>query len=226
MRKLLLTFTILFFALSGFIAFKALSIMGSFPSYNAMPEKQEPKEIIPEVDELSGKFAEEQAANRALVEELQATISTLEDKLSSKSEEPQPKVAAVQQQPETRVLAVLGAGLFRSGQVIIDEELKNAVNEFLPEILNSPDHRVAIEGHTDNIPIKPSSGKRYTDNIELSFLRAKAVALILEKNGIPFERISITGYGDTRPIASNDTREGRIKNRRVEVKLIADNKEL
>jgi flagellar motor protein MotB len=226
MRKLLLAFAVLFFALSGIITLKALSISGSTTAYDAVPEKPGQRESTPKVEELLGKFAEEQAANRALVEELQATISTLEDKLSSKSDEPQPKVAVVKQQPETRVLAVLGAGLFRSGQVIIDEKLKNAVNEFIPEILESPDQSVVIEGHTDNIPIKPSAGRRYRDNIELSFLRAKAVALILESNGIAFDRISITGYGDTRPIASNDTEEGRIKNRRVEVKLIAGNKEL
>ncbi len=101
----------------------------------------------------------------------------------------------------------------------------NAVKELVPDILASPDHRVIIEGHTDNMPIMQSTGKRYRDNMELSFLRAKAVARILEKNGISLERISVIGYGDTRPIASNETHEGRIKNRRVEVKLIPGDKE-
>ncbi len=61
--------------------------------------------------------------------------------------------------------------------------------------------------------------------MDLSFLRAKAVAGILVKYGISPERISVTGYGDTRPIASNETDEGRAKNRRVEVKLIPEDKE-
>jgi outer membrane protein OmpA-like peptidoglycan-associated protein len=56
--------------------------------------------------------------------------------------------------------------------------------------------------------------------MELSFLRAKAIADILVKRGISLERISVIGSGDTRPIDSNETNEGRVKNRRVEVKLI------
>jgi flagellar motor protein MotB len=89
----------------------------------------------------------------------------------------------------------------------------------------SPDNRVVIEGHTDNIPIRRSPGKRYLDNMELSFLRAKAVASILVKNGISPERISVVGYGDSRPIDSNETVSGRINNRRVEVKLTPEDKE-
>ena len=58
--------------------------------------------------------------------------------------------------------------------------------------------------------------------MELSLLRAKSVASLLVKNGISIERISVTGYGDTRPIASNETAEGRAKNRRVEIKLVPE----
>jgi outer membrane protein OmpA-like peptidoglycan-associated protein len=61
--------------------------------------------------------------------------------------------------------------------------------------------------------------------VELSFLRAKAVADILVGKGIPFERISVIGYGDTRPIDTNETDEGKLKNRRVEVKLVPQDKE-
>ena len=75
---------------------------------------------------------------------------------------------------------------------------------------------ILIEGHTDNIP----TGKVGSDNLELSSRRAKAIANILILHGIPPQRISIKGYGDTRPIESNSTEEGRAKNRRVEVKLI------
>jgi flagellar motor protein MotB len=93
------------------------------------------------------------------------------------------------------------------------------------EISASPDSRVIIEGHTDNRPIRSSAGMRYSDNMELSFLRAKIVASVLVKYDIPVERISVTGYGDARPIAPNDTAEGRVKNRRVEIKLVPEDKE-
>jgi len=64
------------------------------------------------------------------------------------------------------------------------------------------------------------------DKIKLSFLRAKGISMILVKNGIPPERISVISYRDTHPVASNDTIEGRAKNRRVEIKLIPAEKEL
>ncbi|MBI5196409.1 MAG: OmpA family protein [Nitrospirae bacterium] len=125
---------------------------------------------------------------------------------------------------KTRVLAVLGDGAFSSGQFIIDERLITAVKNTVSEISASPDYRVIIEGHTDNRPIRSSAVMRYSDNMELSFLRAKIVASILVKYDIPVERISVIGYGDARPIASNDTAEGRVKNRRVEIKLIPKDK--
>jgi flagellar motor protein MotB len=119
---------------------------------------------------------------------------------------------------KARVLAVFSDGTFRSGEFVMNNNLKTAVQKLGPDIKASPGHRVVIEGHTDNI--RPSSGKKYMDNIELSFLRANAVALQLVKSGIALERISVIGYGDTRPIASNNTSEGRARNRRVEVKLV------
>jgi outer membrane protein OmpA-like peptidoglycan-associated protein len=62
--------------------------------------------------------------------------------------------------------------------------------------------------------------------MDISFVRAKAVAREFEKEGISSKRISVIGYGDTRPIASNGTVEGRAKNRRVVVKLILYEKEI
>lgn len=121
---------------------------------------------------------------------------------------------------------MIGAGAFNSGQIVIDNSLMHTIKEVVPHILSTPDYRVYVEGHTDDMPIKVSSDKRFIDNMELSYLRAKAVASILVENGISLDRISITGYGDTRPTTSNETDEGRIKNRRVEIKLVPEDKEL
>jgi len=125
-----------------------------------------------------------------------------------------------------RVLAVIGAGAFNSGQIVVDDTLINTIKKVVPDILSSPGYKVYVEGHTDDMPIKASSDKRYIDNMELSFLRAKTVASILVENGISPNRISVTGYGESRPIASNESDEGRIKNRRVEIKLVPEDKEL
>jgi len=227
MRNLLIGLSIGCFVLSGIVIFKALGIPAQHTRYEMTPS--EPESTSPESEELLGQLAKEQEANRALLEELQATIANLADELA-KTEEDETRANAKtgETKKETRVLAVLGSGTFRSGQAGIrdtSETLKDIVKELVRDISTSPDHRVVIEGHTDNIPIKPSSATWYRDNMDLSFLRAKAVADLLVSNGISLERISVIGYGDTRPIASNETVEGRAKNRRVVVKLIPKDEE-
>ena len=76
-----------------------------------------------------------------------------------------------------------------------------------------PNIIIEISGHTDN------TGEPDT-KMELSLLRAKAVMAYLMKKGIPKYRMKVKGYGMTRPIASNDTEEGRRLNRRVEFKIL------
>lgn len=220
MRNFIIILSILFFLLSGVITYKALELSPDNPGYPDIPKEPDAGAIVPESEDVLTKPAGEQASNRALVKELQATIAKLENEISSKNE----KMQARTEKPEkkARVLAVLGAGSFSSGQVAVNEGLEATFEDVVRDISASPGHRVVIEGHTDNIPINPSRGKRYMDNMELSFLRAKAVANILVKYGIPLERISVIGYGDTRPVASNETSEGMAKNRRVEIKLVPE----
>jgi flagellar motor protein MotB len=249
MRNFIVVLSLIFFALSGLTTFKALSISSYTTPHQINREEPKPMAPLPEGEKSLKQPAREQKTNQAEVEELQATIAELENKLSNKNEEVQSvdelkdtvawlkselskKDKKIQEQTGTngaekksRVLAVLGAGTFRSGQVVIEKGLTDDVKGLVPEIMASPDYRVMIEGHTDNMPIRSSSEKRYKDNMELSFLRAKAVADILMKNGISLERISVIGYGDTRPVASNETYEGRVKNRRVEVKLLPADRE-
>jgi outer membrane protein OmpA-like peptidoglycan-associated protein len=237
MRNFIIGLSILFFTLSGLIALKALDMPVDNARFENAPIEQKSVAISPEVKETLEQFTKEQAANRALVEKLQATIDTLEDKLednietspaledkqANKIEKPPVNVDAEAPEAERTILTVLGTGVFGNGKVVIEEALMNAVNEIIPDIQAYPDHRIVIEGHTSNVRVMSSAGE-YIDNMELSFFRAKAVASMLEKRGISRERISVAGYGDTRPEASNDTYEGRVKNRRVEVKLVAGNK--
>jgi chemotaxis protein MotB len=90
----------------------------------------------------------------------------------------------------------------------------------LYKFLNDTVHdlSVGIEGHTDNQPIKYSGWK---SNWELSSARALSVVHYLqdEKAIVP-ERLSAIGHGEYKPVESNDTKEGRAKNRRVEVVIL------
>lgn len=80
------------------------------------------------------------------------------------------------------------------------------------------DLKVGIEGHTDNVPIKLSGWK---SNWELSAARAMSVLhYLVDKQGVDPSRVSGTGYGEFHPVASNDSKEGRQKNRRVEIVIL------
>lgn len=107
--------------------------------------------------------------------------------------------------------------LFDSGSAELLEGAKKVLKGLIPIIEQAPNH-IRIEGHTDNVPINT---KNYPSNWELSTSRATNVLRFLLQNGeFRPARLSAAGYGEFRPIASNDTAEGRAKNRRVDVILL------
>jgi flagellar motor protein MotB len=214
MRFIIIGLSILFFALSAFITIRALVLPVHKTSYEDSREDQ-----TSDSNDVTNKLTEEQDANRALVADLQETIARLEDKLTTK-EEALKNIKSTDTENRSRTLAVFGGGTFRSGQDVINNISFSTIENLVSKISANPDSHIIIEGHTDNIPIKSSAGRRYRDNMDLSFLRAKAIANILTFHGISPDRISVIGYGDTRPVDTNDTAEGRAKNRRVEVKLV------
>jgi chemotaxis protein MotB len=86
-------------------------------------------------------------------------------------------------------------------------------------VLRDATVQVRIEGHTDSLPI---STVRYRSNWELSAARATAVLSHLVDDGVPASRLSIAGFADTRPVADNQTAEGRALNRRVDLVVLGD----
>ncbi len=82
----------------------------------------------------------------------------------------------------------------------------------IAQILAQDDYQVSVEGHTDNTPIHTA---QFPSNWELSTLRATTVTRYFIAHGINVDRLRAIGYADTRPIADNDTAEGRARNRRV-----------
>jgi len=89
----------------------------------------------------------------------------------------------------------------------------------IAKILAPHPNPINVEGFTDNIPI---STRAFPSNWELSAARAASVVHLFSKEGIEPSRMSAIGYGEFRPIASNDKQEGRRKNRRVVVAVLAD----
>jgi len=160
-------------------------------------------------------IAREQAASRELVTELRTTVAHLQEQIARQS------AAAPVNELQGRTVVVLGGDLFPPGQEALAPGVAKAVRSVLPELMNDTRQAVSVEGHSDSRPIRTPAGKPFKDNAELSLARARAVAALLKKDGVGAERIRLKGWGDTRPLVSNDTAEGRDLNRRVEIRLLA-----
>ena len=107
--------------------------------------------------------------------------------------------------------------LFGSGQ----DELKPAGADALKQVgavlKNFPEYKVAVEGHTDNVPIQGALKKKFPSNQELSEARAANAAKALADGGLV--NAHAMGAADTKPVEPNTTAPGRAKNRRVEVRV-------
>jgi chemotaxis protein MotB len=147
--------------------------------------------------------------------DLRQTKSSLEDKLSQEIKDSQVRLSM---EEKGLVITFVAEVLFDSGKA----ELKKDSLPLLAKVAailktEVPENNIGIEGHTDNQPIAHSNWK---SNWELSAHRALSVLHYLETQGINSERLSASGYGAYRPVASNDTKEGKQLNRRVEIVIL------
>jgi len=110
--------------------------------------------------------------------------------------------------------------LFDSGSAEIKKDGKKVLERVAEILKKVADKQVRVEGHTDNVPIGPRLQDRFPSNWELSAARATNVAKYLQDKGIDPKLLSACGYSQYRPVALNDTDEGKAKNRRIEIALI------
>jgi len=109
--------------------------------------------------------------------------------------------------------------LFAPAQAVLNKDSINVLTA-VGKVLANDTHQVQIEGHTDNLPIASTV---FPSNWELSSARASSVTRLFVENGVGAERIVVIGYADNRPVDTNDTPEGRARNRRVTVMVLAEN---
>ncbi len=104
---------------------------------------------------------------------------------------------------------------FKTNDYSLDSEDTKAIDLVLTKLKENPTMKIEIAAHTDDVGDNKS-------NLRLSQQRANAVKNYLLKKGISANRIVSKGYGEEKPIASNDTEEGKAKNRRVECRVIQE----
>lgn len=169
-----------------------------------------------EIQRLRMELERLRAEKEQEIEELEEAKRNLEKRFEKEIREKELKLSL---EEKGLVLRFVAEVFFDSGKAEIRPEaypILDKVATFLKE--DVPDRNISVEGHTDNVPIKYSGWK---SNWELSAARALSVLhYLVDEKGISPERIRATGYGEYQPIASNQTPEGRQRNRRVEIVVL------
>jgi chemotaxis protein MotB len=122
---------------------------------------------------------------------------------------------ALSMQEKGLVVTVLSRVLFDSGKADLKESAEASLAKVAAVInVQAGEQMIYVEGHTDNVPIRYSGWK---SNWELSTGRATEVIHYFVEQSVTPDRIGAVGYGEYHPVASNDTEDGRLQNRRVEI---------
>jgi chemotaxis protein MotB len=164
---------------------------------------------------------EEQKANalsgqNAALSSQNATYQKLDGQLQSEVKADQVQIQ--QLQGELKVV-IVNEILFPEGGWELNHAGEQTLDKIVPTLKTLEKQRIEIDGYTDNVPIGPELKSRFPSNWELSTARATDVVRYLVSKGVNPSLLSATGFGDTQPVASNDTAAGRAKNRRIELVL-------
>lgn len=107
--------------------------------------------------------------------------------------------------------------LFSPGQAKLADK-SSLTLQAVAHVIKGHEHEIHVEGHTDNLPIQTEN---FPSNWELSSARASSVIRLFIENGVEAHRLTALGYGENRPIETNETPEGRKRNRRVTVMIMS-----
>ena len=183
---------------------------------NASQQRLDAKQL-----ELKALMAEKKAlidARNALNNESKQLAESIKQQLKSNDIN---SVTVNRLADNTLALKLDSSQLFRTGSSRLSDEGQQILAAVGEAIAVTEKRRILIEGHSDNVPLGAKLSAIFKDNLGLSMARALSTAkFFTDTASIPANKMSVSGAGATRPLASNDTAEGRQKNRRVEILLL------
>lgn len=145
-------------------------------------------------------------------------LSALNQKLSSELGADQAQITQLQNQLK---VTMVNEVLFSEGGWTLSPKGEAALGKIAPTLAGLKGQQIVVEGFTDNEPIGPALKARFPSNLELSSARADNVVRYLVSKGVSSNNISAQGFGESKPVASNSTADGRAKNRRVDIVIAA-----
>lgn len=215
---LLFAFFVVMYAISSVNEGKyravANSLVGAFKSTPVVPASENAQQVnAPSIPKASQQRRNAEALRREreqmthMARDIQKALAPLVS---------QGKVRVTQSPRGVRV-EINASVLFAPGDARLSGETID-VMKAVAAVLKDDDHAIQVEGHTDNIPIRNSA---FPSNWELSSVRASSVVRLFTESGVAENRLTAVGRGQTQPVDSNDTAEGRLKNRRVTVIILS-----
>ena len=176
---------------------------------------------VADLEAENTKLKEENASlAKAREEQVQKMSSTYESLLEKMKTEISMGQVTISELKGKLTVNMVDSILFDSGKA----EVKKGGHEILGKVVSIlksvSDKAIRIEGHTDDVQISRALAQRYPTNWELSAARAINVARYLQDQGIDPGQLSAVAYGEWKPVATNDTADGKAKNRRIEIILV------
>lgn len=192
---------------------------GAAPS--SKPGTTDPNLLVPQneqelllkslVDKRNARLAEQQ---RKQNEAMQAMVKNLNQVMAPLVKK---DMVSVMQTPRGVVVEINASALFEQGEATLQRSAARTLAA-VAKVLESGSEAIEVEGHTDDIPIYTP---QFPSNWELSAARACSVVRLFIEQGVVAERLRAVGLASYHPISSNDTPEGRVRNRRVTVTILA-----
>lgn len=178
-------------------------------------------QTIAELQQEIGRLKQEAGTAREradqLNEDLESALSSLEEK----------EKLSLSTSSDRALITLPNAATFASGSAQLTDEGKMIIDKVWEVLNRYPDRRILVEGHTDDVPIAPEYRSRFRSNWELSAARALAVVhYVRDKFNTNPERLAAVGCGEYQPIATNQTPDGKAKNRRVVVVVAKQDSEV
>ena len=158
-----------------------------------------------------GKAREEQ------VRKVSSTYESLNEKMQSEISRGQITISELKGKLTVNMVDSI---LFDPGKAEVKKGGREILGKVVSILKDASDKSIRIEGHTDNMRVSRVLAQRYPTNWELSAARAINVARFLQDQGIDPGQLSAVAYGEWKPVATNDTAEGKAKNRRIEIILV------
>ena len=218
-----------------------LGISGYFYLDKVSPLQSQFKKIRQENEELGFRVEQLEQQNAVLAKQIEKKVqelsdtkneeinqlkSTYEDLIGELKEQVEAGEITITQLADQLKVKIVDRIIFPSGETDLSEKGMKVLTLVGKILKQTRDKRIKVEGHTDNVPIHPNLKSRYDSNWELSVTRAtNVVRFLTEEVGLNAESLEASGFGEHRPIATNKTRRGRAKNRRIEIRLLPLNED-